>query len=473
MIVQPEKLAVIYPAIDLAIPPIPERSRFYPIAPVGIGTPYVESLTSYTCRLATTHSISFGSLYELLLIPNMNKAYLTTPSHLSPGSTLTGSFRNRIKSINGIGKLAKEWVGTLEAMTLRSDLSYLTLIAVSNVLPYLKLLRTFQAWCPACYEEMLQNKQTIYQPLLWNISAVDMCARHGRSLVNHCSYCNRQLLPLTRRAQLGYCSKCGYWLGEHSDSRVTADALIVGEERAWRLFVANTVGDMLAALSTMSGHFSKKTILESLHACIAISTGGVLTQFAKLIRTNLTTVNGWYLGKIRIPLSSLIRICYCLDLSILDFLQVAEVVRGNRVKVKELPTLIRIVKRLRTTRPFNRVEIEAELTNYLDVVPPISLTQVAKKIEANHRDLYRRFPELCRKISSRYRDYLQDFYRKERTKREDEVKQAVIHLYSQGVYVSPRPIAEYLNKPSYLGRRDVAAIIRNTRELLDSKKKAG
>jgi hypothetical protein len=75
----------------------------------------------------------------------------------------------------------------------------------------------------------------------------------------------------------------------------------------------------------------------------------------------------------------------------------------------------------------------------------------------------------CERLHVYERDYLQDLYRKERTKGEDEVRQAVIHLYSQGVYVSPRPIAEYLNKPSYLGRRDVAAIIRKARELLDSK----
>jgi hypothetical protein len=58
-------------------------------------------------------------------------------------------------------------------------------------------------------------------------------------------------------------------------------------------------------------------------------------------------------------------------------------------------------------------------------------------------------------------------------KREEEVRQAVIHLYAQGVYPLPRTVAEYLNKPAYFGRRDVAAIIRETRELLDVEKKTG
>jgi hypothetical protein len=463
---------MIYPTLDLTIPHVSQRSRLNPISPIGLGTPHVESLISYICRLATNHNISFGSFYELLLIPSLNKAYLTTPSHLSPASTLNGSFRNRMKNINGIGKLAQEWSEKLEELTLRSDLRFLNLTALSNVTPHWKLLRTFQAWCPVCYEEMLQAKQTIYQPLIWTISAVDICARHHRPLVDRCSHCYRQLLPLTRRAQLGYCSRCGYWLGEHPDKGNRTDSLM-GEERDWRLFVANSVGELIAALSNMNQPPTKKTVVEALHECIKISTGGVITQFAKLIRKHLMTVYGWYRGNVKIPLSDLLRICYCLDLSIIDFLNGAEALRKSAINVRELPDTACVVNSPRTPKPFNREKVEIGLINFLKVGSPISVAEAARRMEVNHRDLYRIFPELSRKISCRYRGYLQDFYRIERTRREEEVRQAVIHLYRQGVYVTPRAVAEYLNKPTYLGRRDVAVIIRMTRESLDSERKGG
>lgn len=99
------------------------------------------------------------------------------------------------------------------------------------------------------------------------------------------------------------------------------------------------------------------------------------------------------------------------------------------------------------------------------------MAEVGRRISISHGDLYRKFPELCCKISSRYRDYLKEFYRTRRAILEEEVRQAVIYLYSQGIYVTPRLVVEYLNKPTYFGRRDVAAIIRETREWLDSKKK--
>src|SRR5918992_5709155 len=99
-----------YPVFNNALPLIPPRSVLYQMKPIGVGTPFVESLTSYICRLAAVHSLSFGALYEFLLVPSLNKAYLTTPSHLSPASTLNGSFRGRSKNINGTGTLAQEWV---------------------------------------------------------------------------------------------------------------------------------------------------------------------------------------------------------------------------------------------------------------------------------------------------------------------------------------------------------------------------
>nr|WP_236116925.1 TniQ family protein [Hassalia byssoidea] len=42
--------------------PIPPRSRLYNLEPIGIGTPYVESLTGYVIRLAEQHCITTRQL---------------------------------------------------------------------------------------------------------------------------------------------------------------------------------------------------------------------------------------------------------------------------------------------------------------------------------------------------------------------------------------------------------------------------
>src|SRR5215831_1468278 len=49
-------------AWDLVAEPITERSRLYSLAPIGIGTAFVESLSGYAERLAEAHAVSAGNL---------------------------------------------------------------------------------------------------------------------------------------------------------------------------------------------------------------------------------------------------------------------------------------------------------------------------------------------------------------------------------------------------------------------------
>ena len=237
--------------------------------------------------------------------------------------------------------------------------------------------------------------------------------------------------------------------------------------------MATSIGDLLACLPNMSDPLTKQTAIESIHECVLTSARGVISQFAKLLRKGVSTVHGWHRGKRKIPLYDLVRVGYCLDLSILDLLKGADAIRKRRITIRELPNAAQLTTKFRRLKPFNHIVIEAALAEFLNVWPPISAAEAARRIGVGHRDLYRKFPRLCSSISERYREYLQDSYRMQRAKLEEEVRAAVIQLHAKGIYVSPRPVAEYLNKPSYVGRRDVGIIIRETREMLDAKRRAG
>ena len=50
-------------------PPFPPRTRLYHLAPIGVGTPAVESLTGYLMRLAEAHCVSTGALVSAELLP--------------------------------------------------------------------------------------------------------------------------------------------------------------------------------------------------------------------------------------------------------------------------------------------------------------------------------------------------------------------------------------------------------------------
>jgi len=51
-----------YDAWDTSPLVLPRPTRLYSLAPIGVGTPMVESLTGYVVRLAEAHCVSAGLL---------------------------------------------------------------------------------------------------------------------------------------------------------------------------------------------------------------------------------------------------------------------------------------------------------------------------------------------------------------------------------------------------------------------------
>src|SRR6266568_2377770 len=114
---------------------MPPRSELYCLAPLGVGTVEVESLTSYIQRLAWAYRVNPRVLVAEVLLPHLRNMYYSDPGRL-------GSFsRTRSMSINGIGEVARDWAETLEQLTMRSDLRLLTLHPWADGLPAWGLLR--------------------------------------------------------------------------------------------------------------------------------------------------------------------------------------------------------------------------------------------------------------------------------------------------------------------------------------------
>jgi hypothetical protein len=76
----------VFEAWDLAVEPVAARSRFYALPPIGLGTPFVESLTGYVVRLAEAHAVSASSLVGKELSGSIN-----------PGGTNLGNVAYAIK----------------------------------------------------------------------------------------------------------------------------------------------------------------------------------------------------------------------------------------------------------------------------------------------------------------------------------------------------------------------------------------
>ena len=66
-------MEVVFDSWDSIPPVLPPRSRLYTLKPVGIGTPFVESLSGYIARLADAHAVSVGDLVGRELSPSASQ----------------------------------------------------------------------------------------------------------------------------------------------------------------------------------------------------------------------------------------------------------------------------------------------------------------------------------------------------------------------------------------------------------------
>lgn len=193
-------------------PIIPVRCRLFPLEPIGVGTLYVESLTGYVARLARHHCMTTEHLILAEIVPLMiQKGYNSEPGNIN---RLFRIRRSLAAENENRGDIAITLIQALEILTLRTDISQLTLLRWASSTLEWSVLRSHQAWCPICYEEWYADNRMVYNPLFWSIYTVEFCFHHKHQpLIDRCPYCYKQFPLLTRRSIPGYCSICQKWLG--------------------------------------------------------------------------------------------------------------------------------------------------------------------------------------------------------------------------------------------------------------------
>ena len=301
------------------------------------------------------------------------------------------------RSLNGTGVVAARLVQATEALTLRQNLRFLTLLTWAEVIPQRDLPKKHRAWCPACYEEWQVKRQSIYEPLLWSLKAVTICPHHHQPLLNECPHCHHKSRPLVWRSQPGYCSKCSGWLGAASSPK----EMDSGELKKWQLWVVNQIGELLAFTPQLLHPLPASTIQKIISVGIDQVTEGNLAAFARLIEMPKSTVHQWHRGKAVPSLDTLLKLCYRFEISLTDFL-VREVVVDSLQKVAPAQSL----SPSGYQHQFDRDKALYELNKALDETPPPSMTEVQKRLGyKTYGTLYKHFPDLCAAISQQFRDY--------------------------------------------------------------------
>jgi hypothetical protein len=280
--------------------------RLYSPEPIGIGTPMVESLTSYIVRLASAHCVKTGTLIVSEIAPLIGKNYLTDMSSLC----MSGPFMYTARSVNGVGVTAEDWLSALQVLNLRQELRFLTMLPWKELVNDIKLLRRTRAWCPNCYEEWHQEEKPIYDPLLWSLEAVIVCPNHKRFLREKCVQCKKQHPALPRFSLPGFCPYCNLWLGNSSSNVSDEDAILTDKQLDWQRYLVNQLGDVFTAIYQGTS-LPRQLAADVISTCVQRTTRGDLKTFvSRFSSACYATIHNW-LNKSKPPqIGSLIEICY-------------------------------------------------------------------------------------------------------------------------------------------------------------------
>jgi hypothetical protein len=451
-----ETLCELWEEVPYEFPP---HSRLYHLEPIGMGSPMVESLTSYVTRLADAHSVHPRVLATDEILPRLNVPYLYRDG--SPMHDYLTSWWRGSAALNGTNESTSSFVQVLEQLTARQDLRFLTLLFWVEVLPTKGLLRRMRAWCPMCYREWHESDLVAYDPLLWTLEVITVCPLHRQQLQQRCPYpdCHRALPHLAPRAQPGHCSWCHRWLGNPipNEGEIQKDAR--EEDWEWQEWVNSAMGELLSAAPSLLTPPKREALIATIVSFVKRVAGGNSATFAQVIRVDRTTLWCWVKGRY-IPLTeALLRMCYHLGTSPLRFLTM------GREEVDTIPETstqrsVNADKPQKRCRKFETERVRAALEAVVQRTddPPPSMREVAEGLGYHHSHLLRKFPELCRAISTRYLGYRAQ-KGKERVRRNcDEVRQVIFSLHEQGRYPSQRQVRYLLKKPGDLQEPEVYAM---------------
>lgn len=439
----------IYGSCDLEKPSIPPRSHLYHLEPIGIGEPYVESLTSYIARLAEAHCLYPSSLVTKIISCELKQIFIKDYS-----SRNISSFFTKSRFINSHGKITQEIVKALKKLTLKQNLDRLTVLSYSEVLSSRKLFKKHKSWCPACYEQWRISKQTIYEPLLWTIAEAKICPHHYQLLQNTCPYCNQSIPWLTGKSRVGYCSYCDSWLG--SFSQVSNDIVYDKAELAKYIWIVLNIGKLISFRYLASSLVQKDNIPKALNQIIDATYNGNISTFARAFGLPKNSVWMWCKNKSTPELRIILTICYCLDISLLDLITLKEkALKSPQINIQRLPSVALTQRTSPKTFDYETVENYLQTTLNSSDIPPLTMKEVAERLGVNRRTVSGYFPVLCKAISAKHR-----CYQKIRTKELikdccQEIEQAVLSIYQSGEYPSEARVSQLISQPGYFRYKEV------------------
>lgn len=405
---------------------LPPRSRLAPLKPLGLGTPYRESLSSFLQRLADQHGLSPKVLARELVLPRLG---INRREQASQADRLW-----RTSFFNGMGKVPQKWVKILEELTSVKRLDLLTLLPLQSKVGMPGISSPTRRWCPICLHEGAEEGIP-YGQLLWEIGIVTACPKHHIKLVNSCD-CDpakaHSSLKSKHLPQL--CGLCGNSLALRPGIPVEA----ASEAELHRAtLVAELLGSNLFEPNGCTSHGAG--IVPFLQVAVLIVGDECAARTARILGVSKGTLSGW-LNYHHLP-----SLAHAVSIAEVFKVPIAKILVGegsgdfSSLRPKELQ---RISHRRRLRRNCSKDELERKLQEILNAEIPVSGREAARITGNSNRGHYLSFPELSRAIAKRSLDQ----QHKDAQKRREEglllIRDTAMQLANEGFIPTRKRLEE-------------------------------
>lgn len=343
-------------------------SRLYCQKPIGVGTPLVESLSSYIARLAEAHSMTVASLIKEVC-PKYDQR----------------TFNERARKINSFSLSSVETTQTLEGLTLRNDLKPLSMYIWQNVFAPKEMFRKSLAWCPDCYMEMILKNKIIYNPLIWHFKATVLCLRHMKPLISQCPNC-RSNVKILGGGKVGFCTKCNVFLGRVSENtnNVLSD---------YDIFAVNNIGHLLCYIP--ENPVQSDYLVSNLNRLTDLM---LTKEIQQIFDVSRNSVRDWESQLHKPSINPLLKVCYSIQSTLRDFVTTDVIIPKELIKVTS--------KEQKTNSIFDVIYVERYLKNVLEKGTVLSQADLRKALGYDHRTIRKHFPEYCLSLQERYKEKL-------------------------------------------------------------------
>lgn len=403
------------------------RSVLHALQPIGQGTPEVESLLSYFCRLAVSHSTSTLSLSR-------------TVAELFQ-LDIARNFDWHERQLAGIRESALTWSSALSALTTVPGLDELTFLTWKEVISQNGLsMVTKGQFCPACLAEDRASGRAPYFRLAWESKVVSVCHRHGVRLSRHCPSCGKDNVRHAASFVVpGWCTKCGEFLGCHD--HVHSEGQGIEPAELWK---ARQVGELLAAQRHLRQPPQRQGLIDAINYITTEMDGGRSATFAGRVGIAKSTVHHWLQGDGTPTLELSLRIAAQSGISLTRLLQGD--IEGWQAPAQGQQLALMLLhpepKRRAPAREIDWEDVERQLQGFLLLPTPIPVLEAARRLEVEARQLYLRANRTTRLLGERWKCYL-------KRRQQANIENAIPHLEEVG--------RELLSEGRAVTRREIAA----------------